>query len=144
MYASRGLVLVHDKGGVSLAFVVSEVFCLQRLARFQLDFGKGDFVQFAKFNEAVAEASSVDDDGLVCRGQGIHDGGFHTGGTRTRNKDDPGVVGGLGEFLDQALVLEHQFRKIRRAEIGNLLCTDGAYGIARLYRTYCKVDHNDL
>ena len=88
MHAGRCLVLVHDKGGIAFALVGCEVFRLECLARLELDFGKGDFVQFAEFHETVAEASSVHDDSLVRRGQGVHDGGFHAGGTRSRDEGD--------------------------------------------------------
>ena len=98
--AGGGLVLVHDKGGVALAFVSGEVLSLQGLARGELDFVEGNLVQFAEFHETVAEATAVHDDGLVRGGQGVHDGRFHAGGTRTRNEYDPGVVSGLGKLLD--------------------------------------------
>ena len=140
--AGGGLVLVHDKGGVALAFEFIQVLGLERLARLELDFGEGNLVQFAEFHETVPEATAVDDNRLVGGGEGVHDGGFHARRTRTCNEDDPGVVGGLCEFLDQSFVLEHQFREFRRAEIGNLLCADGSYDVTGLYRAYCKVDHN--
>ena len=144
MHAGRGLVLVHDEGGVALAFKFLQVLGLERLTWLELDFGEGDLVQFAEFHETVPEATAVHDDCLVGGGEGVHYGRFHACRTRARNEDDPGVVGGLCEFLDQPFVLEHQFREFRRAEIGNLFCADGSYGVTGLYRAYCKVDHGNL
>ena len=76
--------------------------------------------------ETVAEAAAVDDQRLVLRRQGMHDGGLHGGGAGAGQEHDPGAGGGFGKFQNQLLVFQHDGGKLGRAEIGHLLGADGA------------------